>query len=92
MRRDLLDKDMDKLHKNYQLCEKHFEQKYISKGATRKRLFNRAVPTIFSHILKDDATDKSTVGGTSRKINILSGELLFLKLTKLCSICFFLLR
>ncbi|KAF2887525.1 hypothetical protein ILUMI_18648 [Ignelater luminosus] len=49
-RQDLLGKT---LRKNYKLCEKHFEEKYISKGnGTRKRLFAQAMPTIFPHLLK----------------------------------------
>ena len=51
--------DIAKLHKNYALCEKHFEAKYISKGGTRKTLFAEAVPTVFKYIAGQVATERS---------------------------------
>ncbi|XP_072395016.1 uncharacterized protein [Diabrotica undecimpunctata] len=50
-RYDLLSKHV-KLHTNYKMCEKHFEPAYMYKGNTRKRLFQQAHPTIFSHTLQ----------------------------------------
>ncbi|KAJ8909817.1 hypothetical protein NQ315_003695 [Exocentrus adspersus] len=47
-REDLLEKTGEELYRNYRICEKHFESSYITKGI-RKRLFDDAFPTIFSH-------------------------------------------
>uniref|UniRef100_A0A6P7FZS5 Uncharacterized protein LOC114335953 isoform X7 n=1 Tax=Diabrotica virgifera virgifera TaxID=50390 RepID=A0A6P7FZS5_DIAVI len=53
IREDLLSKDINALHKNSRMCEKHFEPKYMSKGGNeRKNLFIQAVPTIFPYGLK----------------------------------------
>lgn len=47
-RSDLLSQAMT-LHKSsYRLCEVHFEEKYISKRGSEKRLFSNALPSIFS--------------------------------------------
>lgn len=51
-REDLVSKDPNSIHKNYVLCEKHFEDQYISSGGKRKRLFNEAIPTLFPHNLQ----------------------------------------
>lgn len=44
-----LQKPLDSVHRNYKLCELHFEPKYISKGSTRKLIFQHAITTIFFH-------------------------------------------
>lgn len=66
-----------KIRKNYQLCEKHFEEKYITKGGTRKRLFEKAIPTIFPHLgtqrVQQVFTESATVNEPREKVNILSG-------------------
>ncbi|KAJ8935353.1 hypothetical protein NQ318_021619, partial [Aromia moschata] len=50
---DLLAKTVTELHKNYKLCKKHFEDKYITKsGGSRKHLFEQAIPTMFPSQLK----------------------------------------
>lgn len=49
-REDLLSKPLESLHRDYKLCEKHFEAKYLSKTTnSRKRLIGEAIPTIFPH-------------------------------------------
>uniref|UniRef100_A0A6P7FAU0 52 kDa repressor of the inhibitor of the protein kinase-like n=1 Tax=Diabrotica virgifera virgifera TaxID=50390 RepID=A0A6P7FAU0_DIAVI len=50
IREDLLSKDVNELHKNYRMCEKHFQPHFISKGGNvRKNLFIQAHPTIFPY-------------------------------------------
>lgn len=71
-RPDLLEKDATNLHKNHFLCEKHFEDKFISRGTSRKRLFDQAIPTIF------EATSSNYEQQSKRqKTNIESGGYLF---------------
>lgn len=58
-RDDLLPKAMI-LHKSgYRLCELHFEEKFISKGNSKKRLFSNVVPSIFSTKLNDESENTS---------------------------------
>ncbi|XP_074032674.1 uncharacterized protein isoform X2 [Leptinotarsa decemlineata] len=66
-RQDLLPK-VDSLHKNYRICEHHFESRYISKGTVKNTLLPEAVPTIFPPILKTE-NDQSQV--PDRKMIIL---------------------
>lgn len=53
-REDLLNYDPVKLRQNYQLCEKHFDPRYIGGGAQRKILVASAVPTIFTHSTREN--------------------------------------
>lgn len=68
---------VDMLFKSsYRLCELHFEEKYISKGSSRKRLMGDAVPTIFHRKTFVDTKRKHPEGYVSepaKKLIILSG-------------------
>ncbi|KAJ8910496.1 hypothetical protein NQ315_012343 [Exocentrus adspersus] len=76
-REDLLGKDANTLHKCYRICENHFEEKFLSKGGTRKTLFAEAMPTIFLHNItkvKSAVTNSHVYEKSSNKIVVTSGE------------------
>lgn len=78
-RLDLMPKIKD-LHKNYRLCEQHFEEKHISKGSLRKTLLPDALPILFSYYHPTRATETENKDGTEeppKKIIILSSKYLF---------------
>ncbi|KAJ8957263.1 hypothetical protein NQ318_007827, partial [Aromia moschata] len=55
-------------------CEKHFEDKYITKsGGSRKHLFEQAIPTIFPSQLKRSIPEDSET--PSKKVVIVSDVL-----------------
>nr|CAI5854955.1 unnamed protein product [Callosobruchus analis] len=58
----------------YRLCQLHFEDKFISKAGTQKRLFQNAVPSLFP--AKVTKQSQSAIGSThneSLKSDTLSG-------------------
>lgn len=71
------------IHKNYRLCEGHFEENYFSKGNTKKTLLPNAKPTLFLRI----CSSKSQ----SSKIITLDGKhvKLFISLTQEMYACNF---
>lgn len=74
-REDLLIKTSEELSRNYRLCERHFEEKYISRGGgIRKHLFERSKPTIFPHIEKRTIDEINTYEEPMKK-TVISGEL-----------------
>ncbi|CAH1154959.1 unnamed protein product [Phaedon cochleariae] len=75
-REDLLDKSVDALHRNFKVCEKHFENKYITQaGGTRKHLFQQAVPTIFPHGSKHSLElEVDNSEERPKKVTLISGE------------------
>lgn len=73
-RTDLLAKNVNL--QNYRLCQFHFEEKYISRGGTRKTLFAEAVPTIFQG-LKRSIAEESKSDELPKKVIVLSGKLYF---------------
>ena len=45
---DLLNKDIAKLYRNYNLCSDHFEESQFMNAQEKKRLIWNAVPAIFN--------------------------------------------
>lgn len=65
---------------NYRLCELHFDEKYISRGGTRKTLFAQAVPTIFPQCSKRSIAEESKLEELPKKVFLVSGKPFFFKI------------